>query len=641
MIYNLHYDIAAIIVNLAITLHFLTHLKIKTRVTKQMSILLFMNFLSGLTDIIDSFPLSCPEKYPYTVIYLINSAYMIIFFSTSCLYYSFILAWTKKADQKYRLRQKIFLFAPVLIQATLVLTTPLTNAIFYFDENLRYCHGNYIYVMYALSYMYFVAGVVRAIICNKRISKGKLTTIIIYTLIIGTSVIIQSFFEYLLISVFGATIALLLIYLCLENPEHFEDKATQLLNKKAFYEIASEKINRKKNFSILAITITGMDHIMTFVKNEDMEIHAREIALYLTQIAGKRNSFIMSENNFAILLENSDKKACLYTNDIIYKIENWFEKPFNIGNITIKLTCHMSLFSVPQHARNIGEIMDLYSYTIKKSIQNGKCRVLVADNSFCKNIREEKFILNQISDSLKQKQFKLFYQPIIDAKTQKTVSADVYLKIDDNNEDVLSLEKFNLITENKSFMQETEEIIFNEICSFISQNDMEELGLKNITVCLSALSYMKDDFSKMIIDIAKKNNVSMKLINFSLSESTFIHESDIVKKNIELLSKEGASFSLNKNKNRFSFEENMTNYPIKTIKMHSDIIGNSFGNKKVLHVLEQIVKLYHDLDMKIEADGIGTELYVEQLEHLGCDYLQGTFFSKPLSEEDFINFLGA
>ena len=114
-----------------------------------------------------------------------------------------------------------------------------------------------------------------------------------------------------------------------------------------------------------------------------------------------------------------------------------------------------------------------------------------------------------------------------------------------------------------------------------------------------------------------------------------------MKKNIELLSEEGASFSLNKNKNRFSFEENMTNYPIKTIKMHNDIIGNSFENKKVLHVLEQIVKLYHDLGLKIEADGIGTELYVEQLKHLGCDYLQGAFFSKPLSEEDFINFLGA
>ncbi len=110
-------------------------------------------------------------------------------------------------------------------------------------------------------------------------------------------------------------------------------------------------------------------------------------------------------------------------------------------------------------------------------------------------------------------------------------------------------------------------------------------------------------------------------------------------KNIEYLHDKGFTFSLDDFGTGYSSLGMLMQYQFNILKIDMSIIRQLEVNSEVAHIVELIINMSHHLKMKVVAEGVETEHQLNFLKKVGCDYIQGYYFSKPLPEEEFKAFL--
>ena len=140
-------------------------------------------------------------------------------------------------------------------------------------------------------------------------------------------------------------------------------------------------------------------------------------------------------------------------------------------------------------------------------------------------------------------------------------------------------------------------------------------------------------------EIMKLEEVHPKEINLEITESSTLNQRNILLENMNRLMNMGCGFSLDD----FGTGESNLNYivdmPVNIVKFDRSMVQDYFTNKRAEIVMRATVGMIKDLGLKIVAEGVETEEQVEGIKQLGIDYIQGYYYSKPLSKEDFIQFI--
>ena len=181
-------------------------------------------------------------------------------------------------------------------------------------------------------------------------------------------------------------------------------------------------------------------------------------------------------------------------------------------------------------------------------------------------------------------------------------------------------------------------IVFEKVCKFIDDNDMEELGLDYIEVNLSTVQCMQENLAKTYIDIMEKYQINPKYINLEITETAQSTRSTLLK-NMEKLNKYGVSFSLDD----FGTGNSNLNYviemPVKIVKFDKNMVNSYFENRIASFVMNSAIDMIKGLGHKIVLEGIETKEQIERVKNLKVDYIQGYYYSKPIDVNSFISFI--
>ena len=109
--------------------------------------------------------------------------------------------------------------------------------------------------------------------------------------------------------------------------------------------------------------------------------------------------------------------------------------------------------------------------------------------------------------------------------------------------------------------------------------------------------------------------------------------------NMHELIRFGMNFSLDDFGNGQSNLDYIIDMPVSVVKFDRTMTQSYFVNDKAKLVMNTIVKMVHDMKLKIVAEGVETEEELRELERIGIEYIQGFYFSKPLPEQEFIAFI--
>ena len=134
-------------------------------------------------------------------------------------------------------------------------------------------------------------------------------------------------------------------------------------------------------------------------------------------------------------------------------------------------------------------------------------------------------------------------------------------------------------------------------------------------------------------------NLDYRYINLEVTESAAVASSEVLLDNMNRLIERNMNFSLDDFGTGYSNTVTLIRYPFHTIKLDKSMVWEAMHNEKAETVLRNTIEMVKMLKMEIVAEGAETPEQVEKLKQMGADFVQGFYYSKPISRDDFIRLI--
>ncbi len=634
MQYIYQYDIVALFISLTVLINFLYKRTINTRVTRAFIICIISLIVSTTFDLISVYSIPNAAKIPLWLNYVINILYYVGLGSIPPIYFSCII-FSIEEKQPFSNLIKRILFFPYLIIILLVVSTPFTKWIFYFDNNFNYNHGSLNLVPHAISFAYsfFCIGITH----TKRdlLSKLQKNTVNYYVLATIIATIIQLTFPKYLIIEFAFSITIFITYFCFDNPSSYKDPEMSVYNIKAFDLSVQSILKKKKRNRILGIQIIGTKYIENTIGSENTSLLLKTVANYLQMSAIHMPLYRLSKTRLAFILPDDENKM----NQIISRINLAFSEPFRIGEFKLFLKVHFVKVLLPTEADNLEDTIDIIEKSLKEITKEPTGKIISANAKILNDKKRNQDILKILTKAVETEDFYIVYQPIWSTEEQKFSIIEALIRLNDDEIGYISPKEFIPIAEQNGLINKIGVIVMKKVCSFARQNKIWTKGVKYIQINLSVIQCMQIKLYKDLLKTIEEYDLDYEYFNFEIKEDSIFASRKTLLNNMKKLAEKKIYFSLDDFGTTFSNITSLIDFPFKTIKLDLKLVKKTADEDKIKKILNNIVNLAVSLGIEVIAEGIETIAEFEEIKKMGCQYVQGFYYSKPLNEVDLLEIL--
>lgn len=239
-----------------------------------------------------------------------------------------------------------------------------------------------------------------------------------------------------------------------------------------------------------------------------------------------------------------------------------------------------------------------------------------------------------IRPAMDHEDIKLYLQPKVDLKTGEVTQAEALVRWIDPQKGMIPVAEFLPELEKNGLIGDLDLYLFERVCKHI-RRWLEVYGKKiRISVNLSSDMFNYRYFFKYYEEVYEKLPCPKDCIEFELLESIVLNQVDQVQNVVEQLRRFGFSCSLDDFGSGYSSFSVLTNTQLEALKIDRSLFRNENDPRErvlIRHILESA----KELKLKTVAEGVETRGYVEYLKSLGCDYVQGYVFYRPMPVEEF------
>ena len=202
----------------------------------------------------------------------------------------------------------------------------------------------------------------------------------------------------------------------------------------------------------------------------------------------------------------------------------------------------------------------------------------------------------------------------------------------------ISPEIFIPMAEEQGMIDEIGTIVFEKVCSFAAENRLWEKGINYIEVNLSGMQSVDPSLPAQLSSIMQKYSIEPRFINLEITETASIDGGELLDANMKRLRSLGCHFSMDDFGTGYSNLSQMAKVHFELVKLDKSLIWPAFGENpdEPLVILNSCIAMILQLGAHIVAEGVETEEQAEFLAERGVSYLQGYYYSKPISGEAFL-----
>lgn len=432
-----------------------------------------------------------------------------------------------------------------------------------------------------------------------------------------------------------------------KNYEHIEeiayhDALTGLYNRMAFYKFAEEILTdsrtKKKNHCIIFIDLDGFKSINDTLGHDYGDLLLQAVAAKLSSFMSPDDILARNGGDEFVILKNSYHNM-KEMEDFLSNLVSTATTPFDLNDETVCITLSAGAALFPQHGITLTELMknaDIAMYTSKNS---GKNSYTFFSASMEDDLNRRNDLIDILRNAVVNKDIYLLYQPQADVSTGEIVGCEALMRLNAPIIGFVSPDEFIPIAEESGLIDELGEWALIEACQFNQR--LIDAGYKpiQISVNVSTAQLHGDRLLKAIESLKKHTTMPLNHLEIELTESVlmenFEHNLMLIKKLKEM----GIRIALDDFGTGYSSFSYLTKIPIDTLKIDKSFIDNICNNENDKYITETIIKLAHKLNIKVIAEGVETLEQLRILQSHTCDVLQGYFFSRAISENDFIEML--
>ena len=230
-----------------------------------------------------------------------------------------------------------------------------------------------------------------------------------------------------------------------------------------------------------------------------------------------------------------------------------------------------------------------------------------------------------------RREFIPFFQPLIDAQTGKIASAEMLVRWSHPTKGILTPAAFLETAANMGILKRIDEIIFASVRGSLSRFDQAGVDLPRVAVNVSAARLADPTF---IHDI-KSSSIDPERLIVEILESVYLDQiSDVVRWTIDELDELGVTIALDDFGTGHASVQGLLQIRPSILKIDRNFILPVVADESAKLLAESIIGIGKSLDMRVVAEGVESVEHARLLSNMGCDYLQGYYFGRPMSEDD-------
>ena len=599
--------------------------RLPIRLHKAFLFILLIDTLTILVDVSCSASLEFVDNISNFILRLSNTIYFILFIERVMCFTMFTNIILAK-DLRFRKRRIVIYLLPFIAMMVIAFSNLFIDSIFCISNDGEYSQGPLYNLIYVFAFYYIAACIFFTWLNHKKLSRGEFIPIIAYNLVLLCGYIMRILFpDYLLMNLFTLT-SIIIIYLSFENPTLFKEEKSGCFNKKALLFLLRE-LKADSNPLILGFSIHNYTDLREIYSYTQTDNGLALIGTYLKQTFPKMLPFYLHDGRF-ILIGKHLEEAELVRAYIIQR----FEAPWKTDD-DIDMFLEISFTQVKPEL--------LYC---ERSILFNTLLVTLAELDPATNPHEyidfedinksemNMHIKKTVEMAVEHNTVELFLQPLIDAKTQKLIGAESLARLRDTNGDHIPPPLFIPVAEKNGRINELGEQMFEKTCIFIKEHDIEAMGLKWINVNLSPIQFLRKDLDKRFNTILKKYNIDPSKIHLEITEESMI-DFDVLENQMVKMKKSGFHFVLDDYGRGYSNVARMKKCPFINVKLDMEFVWDYFKEKDM--ILPTLVETIKQMGFTVTAEGIENLELADAMRDIGCDFLQGFYYSQPIPAEDF------
>lgn len=635
MLYNYDFDVAALILNAMLLLVVYMRHTYDTKACTLYKVMLWLNLAACILDILSAFTISYAAEVPLALNYFICVGYLIVHNLSAVTFLVYVLVLVRgNFGKKY---ERVFWISVTAIDLVALLTTPFTKAFIYFNDQFEYCHGPLMVILYITAFLTIIYSGYLFLKHRSILNTFQLITNVVFILLIMAAVVIQYIFPDYLLESFFAAIAFMMMNVALDNPATYFYKNTYCFNKTSFEYTVGDLIKNNEPFTVLAFTF---EDLLVYRKKYESSVYEKIIFDTIDKCHaayGEKVVYALSDGKFAIFIGDKDPYEEVRAFDITVG------KNIKVNDEeTISLTPHYCVLKHPGFVTDVVETVDAINIMLDDEYKSTGRHIIICTQDLLETKHRQAEIIHLLHDAIQNDGFEIKYQPIIDRTTNKIVSAEALLRLKKKSSTgFVGPDEFIPIAEQNGLIIEIGEIVLTNVCRFWTENDLASLGIRYIDVNLSMMQLLKRNTVENLREICYHFGVEPKHINFEITETAYASESQKadIDECIAYLRERNFSLSLDDYGSGYSTATYLAEMPFSMVKIDKGILWNAMSDKNFRIVLTQTVRLVHEFGRLCVCEGVENAEMVDLLSELGCDLFQGYLYAKPLSEEDFLEFV--
>ena len=416
------------------------------------------------------------------------------------------------------------------------------------------------------------------------------------------------------------------------------DSLTKLVNRNLFKNRLEEEIKRTKRFKIpFALLFIDLDNF-----KDINDVLGHDIGdLLLVEVSKRLSKHIRETDTLARI--GGDEFTIIYTNFInplqleekIKKMLESLSKPFQIDVNQVHISASIGVTICPDDSSLSSELLKSADQAMYLSKKLGRNCYSYFTSSMQEEARLRQETINDLHKAMKLNELEVYYQPIIDLKTNQIVKAEALLRWKHSKKGFIPPDIFIPFAETSGLIVNIGNWVFKESLNQVKiWNEKYNRDIQ-MSINISPIQFHSKDIVAEWISYLKEINLSSKYCVLEITESSLMENHYDIEKKLCQLRNEGINVSLDDFGTGYSSLSYLQKFDIDFVKIDRSFIMDLNEENQNFSLCDAIISMANKLDIKVIAEGVETKFQKEFLEKLQCDYVQGYYFSKPINKEDF------
>ena len=327
------------------------------------------------------------------------------------------------------------------------------------------------------------------------------------------------------------------------------------------------------------------------------------------------------------------------TSQVAERILKTFEPAYLLNNQEVFVTTSIGIAIFPTDSDNSGTLLQHADAAMYQAKHRGKSSYSHFVPEMTEVSHDRLQMESRMRRALEQNEFELYFQPIVQTDTGALSSAEALIRWNNASMGMVMPDRFIPLAEETGLIIPIGEWVLHEACHK-AMRWREITGTKvGVSVNVSPRQFRDPNFSDIVLKALETSGLEAECLELEITERLILDNTIETAEILKHLDHAGIRLSVDDFGTGYSALSYLKSYPFDTLKIDKSFVQDVLKEQDDASLVRAIINMAHSLGLRVIAEGVEEEAQTHFLQHEGCDYSQGYFYSRPMPEEEFEKWL--